>query len=230
MWKPNTVRTNYINWLEDNEWFLGILYLIIGPLLAFWGLQWFPYVTAILVAFFIFGLCVSLGLAFGWMNSTGGMVAVFVVGAILGILVGILIKRKIWIMISLLGMTAGFFGGTLLFALISGASGWDAAWGWWVISILSAIIGAFLAYCMGKPVVVFATSFCGSYLFMRAWTLFFPGHWPSEAQLMSDVSSLEVDSIFWVFVGLFIVTFIVSLVVQKKKDKVHEDLDAYQRA
>ena len=220
----------YMSWLEENEWVLGIMYLVIGPLLAFFGMQWFPYVTAILVAFFIFGICVSIGLAAGWMVSTGGLIAVLVVGAILGILVGILIKRKIWIMISLLGLAAGFWGGTLIFALIASATGWEAVWGWWVVSILMALVGAGLAFCMGKPVVLTATSFTGAYLFTRAWTLFFPGHWPSESQIMNDITNVETDGIFWVFLGLFIVTFIVSIVVQKKKDKVHEDLDAYERA
>ena len=220
----------YISWLEDNEWFLGIMYLIVGPLLALWGVQWFPYVTAILVAFFVFGLCVSIGLAFDWMVSTGGLIAVLVVGAILGTLLGIFIKRKIWIMISLLGMVAGFFSGSLIFALIASASGWTATWGWWTISIIMAIVGTMLAYGLGKPVVLTATSFVGSYLFMRAWTLFFPGHWPSEAQLMSDFSSVEVDGIFWVFFGLLVVSTIASIVIQTKKAKVHEDLDAFQRA
>jgi len=220
----------YVNWLEDNEWFLGILYLVVGPLLAFFGLQWFPYVTAILIAFFIFALVTSLGLAMGWMNTTGGLIAVLAVGAVLGIGLGIVVKRRIWIMIALLGLVAGFFSGALVFALISSATGWTAAWGWWVISILMALIGAFVAYCLGKPVILFATSFVGAYLFMRAFTLFFPGHWPSEAQLMSDASSVEVDSVFWVFVGLFGVTFLAGFCVQKKRDKVHEDLDAYQRA
>lgn len=224
--------TAYVNWLEDNEWFLGIMYLIIGPLLAIFGLQWFPYVTAILIAFFIFGLCVSLGLAFSLMNSTGGMVAVLAVGAILGIVIGILVKRKIWIMVALLGLVAGFFSGSLVFALISTASGWTDAWGWWVISILMAIVGCLLSYKLGRPVILFATSFVGSYLFMRAFTLFFPGHWPSEAKLMSDIGSVQVDNIFWVFVGVFVVTFIASLVVQNKRiDKTHADLndDNYNR-
>ena len=162
--------------------------------------------------------------------TTGGLIAVLVVGAILGTLLGIFIKRKIWIMVALLGMVAGFFSGTLIFALIASASGWTAAWGWWVISIIMAIVGTLLAYGLGKPVVLMATSFVGSYLFVRAWTLFFPGHWPSEAQLMSDYSSVETDSIFWVFVTLLIISIIGSICFQTKRGKVHKDLDdAFQR-
>ena len=222
--------SEYYSWLTDNEWCIGIIYLILGPLLAFFGLQWFPYVTASLVAVFVITVISGLGLAFGWMNSTGGLIAVLAVALILGILAGCLIRRKIWCMIALLGLIGGFFSGALIFALIASASGWDAAWGWWVISILMAIIGALVAYWLGKPVVLITTSFVGSYLFMRAWTMFFPGHWPSEATIMNDAGSIEVDSIFWVFLGLFVVGFITSWCVQAKRAKVDADLDAYQRA
>lgn len=54
-------------WLYDNEWAIGILYLIIGPILALFGAAWFPYVTAALVAVFTMGLICSLSLAAGWM-------------------------------------------------------------------------------------------------------------------------------------------------------------------
>jgi len=210
---------SYYGWLSENEWAIGIIYLVIGPLLAFFGLRWFPYVTAALVCVFIFGLVVAVGLAFGWMTSTVGLIIVLLVGILLGVLAGCLIRRKIWIMISLLGLIGGFFLGALVFALIASMTGWGAVWAWWVISILMAILGAFLAYKLGVPVILLTTSFVGSYLFTRAWTLFFPGHWPSEAQVMSDVGSIEVDAIFWVFVGIFALMFIVSFCVQRKSHK-----------
>jgi len=220
-----------MNWLAENEWCIGIIYLVLGPILAIFGLQWFPYVTASLIAIFIITVVASLGLAFGFMNSTGGLIAVLAVGLLLGILAGCLIRRKIWLMVGLLGLVAGFFSGALVFALISSASGWTAAWGWWVISIVMAIVGALVTYWLGKPVVLVATSFVGCYLFVRAWTMFFPGHWPSESQMMSDASNIETDNIFWGFVALFGICLIASICVQRKRmHKIDADLDAYQRA
>ena len=103
-----------MNWLAENEWCIGIIYLVLGPILAIFGLQWFPYVTASLVAIFIITLVASLGLAFGFMNSTGGLIAVLAVGLLLGILAGCLIRRKIWLMVGLLGLVAGFFSGHIV--------------------------------------------------------------------------------------------------------------------
>lgn len=77
------------------------------------------------------------------------------------------------------------------------------------------------------PLVIIATSMVGSYLFMRSWTLFFPGHYPSESELVSSKGEdyLEMDSIFWVFIGLFAVSFAFSLVYQCKYAKRHQELE-----
>ncbi len=133
-------------------------------------------------------------------------------------------------MVGLLGLIGGFFSGALVFALIAGMSGWTAVWGYWVISVLLAVVGCVAACYMGKSIVIGSTALVGSYLFMRAWTLFFPGHYPSEAQLMEAPEELEFDSIFWVFVGVFVLTFIGTTVFQCKRDESHEDLDDYQKA
>jgi len=213
----------YMGWLSENEWVVGIIYIVLGSLLMVFGLQFFPYVTASLIAIFIMGLCASVGLALGWMESTGGLIAVLAVGLVLGVLAGCLVRRQVWIMIALLGMVTGFFSGSLVFALIASASGWSAVWGWWTISVVLCLAGGALAYFLGKSFVLWATSFVGAYLFTRSWTLFFPGHWPSEAEIMAG--DIETDSIFWVFLGVLIFCFIASVCVQKKRNCVHEDLD-----
>ena len=221
----------YLGWIQENQWVIGIVYLIAGPLIALFGLKWFPYVTASLVAIFVIGLVMALGLAFGWMASTGGTVAVCLVALALGIVAGILIRRNIWLMIGLLGLVAGFFAGTLLFAIIVSISSWDAVWGWWVIAIGMAAIGCVAACYLGKSVVLLSTALVGSYLFMRAWTLFFPNHYPTEAELLDSGSELEVDGIFWLFIGVWAISSVISVVFQcKYANDAHEDLDAYQKA
>ena len=188
-------------------------------------MAWFPYVTASIVAIFVIGTICSLSLAFGLMTSTTAGIIIFVVALIVGILVGILIRRKIWLMVGLLGLVAGFFSGSLVFALIGGMSGWKAAWGYWVVSVGMAALGCLAACYMGKAVVLVSTSLVGSYMFMRSWTLFFPGHYPSEQEIMDEGSSLEFDTTFWIFIGVFIVSFIGSIIFQKHRDVTHEDLD-----
>ena len=176
------LATESLGWLYDNEWCIGIIYVIAGPLIALFGVSMFPYIVASLVAIFFIGLVCGLGLAFGWMGSTGGSIAVLCVGLVLGIIAGCVVRRNIKWMLGLLGLIAGFFSGSLIFALISSmAGGWNAVWGFWVISCIMAIVGCVAAIYIGLPLVMIATSLVGSYLFMRSWTLFFPGNYPSES-------------------------------------------------
>ena len=205
----------YVDWLSDNQWCIGIIYLVAGPLIALFGTAWFPYVAASLVAIFIIGIVTSFSLAMGWMATTGGTIGVLCSALVLGILAGCLIRRKIWIMVGLLGLVAGFFSGSLVYALVYGMSGWDAVWGFWLIASICGIAGLVAACYLGKSVVLLSTSMVGSYLFMRSWTLFFPGHYPSEAELI-DGSGLEPDAAFWGFISIFVVSFILSGVFQCK--------------
>jgi hypothetical protein len=221
-----------MGWLQDNEWAVGIIYLVSGPLIALFGASWFPYIVASLVAIFLIGIVCGISLACGWMVSTGGTIATCSVALVLGIVAGCIVRRNIKLMLGLLGMIAGFFSGSLLFALISSMSGWNAVWGFWVISCILAIIGCIAAVYFGMPVVMLSTSLVGSYLFMRSWTLFFPGNYPSESELIdSKGEDLDMGPIFWVFIGVFAVSFAFSLTYQCKYAKNHEELEnAYHKA
>lgn len=204
--------------------------MVAGPIIALFGLQWFPYVTASLVAIFVIGITTSLSLAFGWMLTTTGTIITLVVALILGVIAGMVIRRNIWIMIGLLGMVAGFFSGSLVYALIFSLSGWSSVWGFWLISVVTAAVGCVASCYLGKAVVLLSTSLVGSYMFMRAWTLFFPGNYPSETEIISGDFELDTTAIFWVFIGVFVISFISSVIFQKKRDVSHEDLDNYEKA
>ena len=220
----------YLGWLSDNQWAIGLIYLVIGPVVALFGLAWFPYVVAGLLAVFVIGLIVSFSLAMSWMVTTTGTCITLAVALILGIVAGYLIRRHISIMFVVLGVVAGFFSGGLVYALIFAVSGWKAVWGYWTISIVMAVIGFVAACKLGSVVVLLATSFTGSYLFMRAWTLFFPGYYPNETELMSEDFELETSAVFWVFVAIFGLGLIFSLFFQSRYSKKHEELDDYDRA
>ena len=185
-----THQAKVSNWLEDNMWCVAIIYMVLGPLLMVFGLQWFPYLAASLVALFVMTTCVSVGFALEW-TSTWEMVAVCSVGFILGVLAGMMIRRNIWIMLMLTGLVAGFFAGIVLMGMISLTAGDIDPWVFWCVTVFMALLGAGIAYRFGKTVVIWSTSFVGAYLFTRAWTLIFPGHWPSEAELMEG--DVETD-------------------------------------
>ena len=213
-----------MDWFEDNLWAVAIIYLVCGPLIALFGTRWFPYIVASLVAVLMMCIICGISLACDWMDSTGGTIATCFVALVLGITTGYFVRRNIRLMLGLLGGIAGFFSGSLLFALISSMSGWDSVWGFWVISGIFAIIGFIAAIRYGRPVVMFSTSLVGSYLFMRAWTLLFPGNFPSESELFEG-KNFDTEPIFWAFIAIFAVSFAISFTYQHKYARHHHELD-----
>ena len=81
--------------LYENEWVIGVIYIIAGPLIAIFGSRWFPYIVASLVALFVIVVICMLGLSFGWMESVGASIAIVLVSLVLGILAGCLVRRHI---------------------------------------------------------------------------------------------------------------------------------------
>ena len=222
-----------MGWLYDNTWAIGIIYVVFGPLIAFFGGKWFPYITSTLVGLFTVTILCQVSLNAGWMVTMGGSIATIVVAVLLGVVAALIVVRMTWLMLCLLGMVAGFFGGSFLFALISGMTGgmWNEVWGYWVLAVGCAVVGGVLALFLGLPLVMTCTSLVGSYLFMRSWTLFFPGSYPSEEALIASKGqeALEMDGLFWMYVGIFVVTFMVSLTFQCKYAEHHKSLtDHYQ--
>ena len=217
-----------MGWLYDNTWAIGIIYVVFGPLIAFFGGKWFPYITSTLVGLFTITILCQVSLNAGWMVTMGGSIATIVVAVLLGVVAACIVVRMTWLMLCLLGMVAGFFGGSFLFALISGMTGgmWNEVWGYWVLAVGCAIVGAVLALYLGLPLVMTCTALVGSYLFMRSWTLFFPGSYPSEEALIASKGqeALEMDGLFWMYVGIFVVTFMVSLTFQCKYAEHHKSL------
>ena len=217
-----------MGWLYDNTWAIGIIYVVFGPLIAFFGGKWFPYITSTLVGLFTVTVLCQVSLNAGWMVTMGGSIATIVVAVLLGVVAACIVVRMTWLMLCLLGMVAGFFGGSFLFALISGMTGgmWNEVWGYWVLAVGCAVVGGVLSLYLGLPLVMTCTSLVGSYLFMRSWTLFFPGSYPSEEALIASKGqeALEMDGLFWMYVGIFFVTFMVSLTFQCKYAEHHKSL------
>jgi len=214
-----------MSWLDDNTWCIGLIYLIAGPIIALFGTAWFPWVCAGLIAIFVFGTILFASLSFGWMTGTVGIVVTFILALVLAILCGMLVRRKIWLMVGLLGLVAGFFSGSLVATLIYSMTGNEAVWMFWVISVVMAGIGCALACYLGKTVVLMSTSMVGSYLFMRSWTLFFPGNYPNETELANKSTELELTGTFWIFIAVFLVGFAGSVAFQCKWATTHEELD-----
>ena len=149
----------------------------------------------------------------GWCSDTVDACVCFFTLVILAIFAAILVRKSVEAMIAMLGLISGWFSGAFLFTIIATSSGWEPEWGYWFMTSIFALIGCIAACKFGVPVVMTLTSIVGSYLFMRAWTLFYPGHYPNESQIVTpasldkDADLFEMTYMFWVFVSVFLVCF-----------------------
>jgi hypothetical protein len=102
------------------------------------------------------------------------------------------VRENIWVTIGLLGAFGGFIGGILLLDVIAAIFTWGPTWFMWVLGAIGGIAGYFFASKSGPTIVNLSTSFIGSYLFMRALTIFFwPTHWPSEDDIINGRLATE---------------------------------------
>jgi len=177
---PQINMDKTLGYIEEHPWIIATIYLVAGPLIALFGLSWFPYVAAGVTALFVMTLVGSICMAFGWMTGTMGTLICAFVALGLGIGIGMLVRRQIWFMMMLLGVVAGFFLGTLVYTLVAAGTGWAPIWAYWTFGCALGLAGGCIAFKIGKATTLLATSFIGAYLFMRSWTLYFPKHWIDE--------------------------------------------------
>ena len=207
-----------LGWLSENEWALGIIYVFAGPLFALFGAAWFPYIVSAIVAIFTAGIVVMVSMTAGWTTGTLGTIITLCVACVAGLLVGYFIRENVSLLLGLLGLATGFYAGLIVFTIITGVSGEELIWAFWVISVVFAILGCLITVYLGIKVVMVSTSLVGSYLFMRSWTFFFPNQYPSLAEMVEFSSDdfKNLDAQFWVFIGVFVFSFVGSLIFQCK--------------
>ena len=230
---PEITANALVRWLEDNPWFLATICLIAGAASAFAGRKFFPGVAAF-VTFLgtTLGVCVFTS-EMGWLDSSSwAKWVVLIVAIIIGVLVAEFVRRTIWFAVGIAGVFGGWCLGMLCFSIMAASTNHAEQWEMITFGVVLAIVGGFLSFKFGKEMIVIITAFLGSYIFMRGWTFIFDGY-PSEHAMwhyMKDDRHIHFSENFWIFIGVWVVTFIVGLSVQwKALDDHHTVSDHYSK-
>ena len=183
-------------WFQENTWALGILYILVGAIVALYGLKMFPYVSSAVAGLAGFSILYIMCEGLNWTDSTSGFWICFLVSILAGCILAYFVRREIWLMVGALTSIGGFMGGVFVLTLITGMTGYSEAWLWWTLGVVGAIIGFLLGKKFGGPAVNLVTSFIGCYLITNALSMFFwTEYWPtSEAVVAGDVN---YDSMGW---------------------------------
>lgn len=186
---PVFEATSIVRFLANNPWALGLILIAFGVVVTFFGGKFFPYVLATItggVVFLVVLLLASLvgllvALDKGKQSSAGEVtltVLSFLVAAGLAVLAGWFIKAIRRIGLMLLGATAGFFLGFLLYTFVF------AQWAQTVIlltilCLAGAVAGGYLVWKHDKVLIVYLTAFIGGYALVRGVSMF-AGNFPNE--------------------------------------------------
>ena len=200
------------------------------------GKRWFPYVVGTIGAVTTVSTIVIFGAMHGAAGKTSSLILLLACALCAGILVGVLLRKAIWIGVGLVGMVAGFALGSFIYGVILAATGWQSYWGAVLICVFGALLGGVLTFTLGKQIVILATSMVGSYLFTRGLTLVFYDDYPSEAEMfhkLSNGQTVEVTWRFWLYVAIFFSVFAFAAhwqFHQKEEDENEELANAYKKS
>jgi len=165
-----------------------------------------------------FGVVMIFGSICGLLDTTAGLIIMILIAGVAGCASAWVLKKMIGVAIFFVSIGGGFFLGCFVYSFILAISGYEAFWLMICFAIGFMVAGGYLAIKRGKGVLIWATSFFGSYMFMRGWTYYFAGY-PSEMQiyesLLQDGQDIELTNAFFAYMGVFAVAFIASIYTQK---------------
>ena len=205
---PATAAETLAVWVRENPWPVAIVGIVLGAVFATLGKRWFPYIGAILTALGVLSTAVSVSQALQWTDTVLGLVLTLLLSMALAIIIGSLVRRHIWLLVGVTGVLGGFSVGSAIESLLL-AAGFDSFIGYLIIVGLCGFIGGLLSFKFGGKVILLGTSFVGSYIFMRGWSLIFGG-WPSEHEVwtsLRDGEEVDLKWPFYVYFTIFLVLF-----------------------
>lgn len=240
---PKLQVTSIIRFFSNNPWAIGIALTIGGALVAIFGGKYFEWVLSILggvITFFATLVLCSLAGGFSAMDVTDPSttqitvaIVLFILCAAAGGAVGFVLKRITRTAIMLAGVFAGFALGFSLYAFV--IAGFYANWiVMGSMSFVGAVIFGVLAYKFEKLILVYLTSFIGSYFFVRGLSCFIGG-FPNEFVLYGQIEAGIFEGLDWEFyvyiVGI-VVTGVLAAIWQIKRgyNVDEEDEPAFKAA
>ena len=222
---PPTAAEAFAVWLKENSWTAAIVGIILGAVFATLGKRWFPFIGATLAALGVLFTAVSVSQALQWTDTVLGLMLTLLLSMALAIVIGSLVRRDIWLLVGVTGVLGGFSVGVVIESLLL-AVHFDSFIGYLIIVGLCGFIGGLLSFKFGGKVILFGTSFIGSYMFIRGWSLIFGG-WPSEHEVWTSLregEEVELEWPFYVYFTIFLVLFGLTSWWQYQKEKHHEDV------
>jgi len=211
-------------WVHENAWAIFTPIIAFGLFVCFFGRKLFKIVLFLTTM----ALTICAGMFFCYQfflykehaSWVGWTILVFWI--LIGIAAGFLMLRVLRFGIFLLAAWGGILLGQIIWTSFVYYTASPAVY-WICIIVFGALVGL-LAMKMEELVLIWVTSFSGSFIFWRGIGMVAPG-WPSNselARLMKEKRIQEVDPRFYGYLFGIVLLTIVGLVIQikqKRKDQ-----------
>jgi len=186
--------------LRPTLFIFGFLSTVGILLLLFYGAI-LPADHALWVGWVVLGGSCILGLLVGYLTSKIAKIGLFLLGAWLGYVVGLILY------------------GAFLYTINSQVTLWVT------VSVLALVFGG-LSFLVYEHAVIFGTSIVGSYMFIRGISLL-AGGFPNEYTLIDDIKSGHMSGVGWkfyVYMASMLIAAVVGIIFQEKwKNRNKED-------
>jgi Domain of unknown function (DUF4203) len=216
---PKFSSTAIVAFLHEYPWALGLLMIVFGSVVNFFGRKFFQWTLAALG--FFFGSLSSLlllslaGLLDGLNNSNKPLwlaIVCIIICIGLGVLCGWLLFRTWMVGACLLGATAGAFGAIMIYQTIFAAT--ESFWIMFAFVILGTGLGVLATYKYFDMLVIVATSFIGAYAFIRGISMF-AGGFPNEIVTFDKLAAginPEFSDYFFIYLAAIVTLSILGVV------------------
>ena len=169
----------------------------------------FPYIVAAVISLFNFFTTVILCIIFGAFNTTLGVVLSLLGALALATALGCYIRRCFWLNVAIFGGIVGLALGFILYSLLAVSFEFHSDLVLSLTCVSLAALGGVYAWYRGEAIIVYGTSFLGSYVIMRGIAAFYGG-FPSISELQAwngDDEELTKPGLFYLSIGIFVILF-----------------------
>lgn len=173
---------------------LAILFILLGPIMVFYGRKFIPLVVGIMGGFVTFLIIMIFESAFGMLNyvdptKDGGSLFVtilaFLIAIALGIIAGIVLNRYLMVGLCIMAGVGGYLAGMVIYNTIISIFTQSAI----ALACMTFGLGAVtagLAFLFKDHIVIFTTALIGSYITIRGISMF-AGGFPNEFTLYQQI-------------------------------------------
>jgi len=228
---PTSHLSKFIAFLQENKNIFSIVFLIIGFVICFFGIQVFN--AAIFVIATVAGTCLTGILFFFFTDySTKGWVLWLVFGICLciGLVLGVLSLKLEPLGFLVLGIVLGVVAGSFLYNAAIAPFFKGSSVALYLTESLTALVGAVIAYKLWKDIIMISTAYIGAYMICKSIAVYIGG-FPTEDSIADGIENWSPET--YIYLALIVVLTILGGVTQYRKQRAEElnnqESDRYAR-